>query len=42
MDDSHFPKTDYTNYVVQYTKPLSVRVIATWQFYCRRRLSQSL
>ena len=28
-------------YVVQYTKPLSVQFIAVWQFYCRRRRSDS-
>jgi hypothetical protein len=38
MGDSHFPKIDYTNYLVQYTKPLSVQFIANWQFYCLRSI----
>jgi len=31
----------HTKYAVQYTKPLSVQFIATWQFYCPRRRSVS-
>jgi hypothetical protein len=30
----------HTKYVAQYTKPLSVQFIVTWQFYCHRRSSE--